>query len=130
LASYVKELLFDYAHGRLDIHQRIDLTMALEHLPKKDLELLDLYLAGYNAMEIAYDRGIQLSDVELSLEHILHFIEERTGYSDQQIIHKVVRLKKYSQRRINEFRVFLKRHSTQFMIHDTPIYRIQIQFDS
>lgn len=124
MAGLVKELLLDYSLNRLSIDMRSDITIAIQSALSSDVftindaRILNMYLAGYTAEEIALHFMIITTLVEDRLERILTAIEQYSGYTDESFIHKLESTNKYRKRSIHELDIFLKEHSKHYLAHD------------
>lgn len=118
MAAYVKEILIDYAAGKLDINQRIDIALAIESLIKskiinrKDLEILNAFLSGYCAEEIGITVFLSTETVASILIRLLTALEHASNYLDSDFVQKYE--KKYSPPQVNRMRQYLTKHSRTF----------------
>lgn len=124
MAGLVKELLLDYALNRLNVDMRSDLTIAIQSALLSDVftitdaKVLDMYLAGYTADEIAARFMMLTVLVEARLERIFTAIEEHSGYTDESFIHKLESTNKYRKGGIRELDRFLDLHGKSYTAHD------------
>ncbi len=130
-AAWTKQLLLDYGLNRLSIDQKSDIASAIHGLIQSrvlspmDVYILDLYVSGYTAVEIAetylFDYygsiiPLQTNDVENTLARVILAISTASGYTDDIIIE---RAKQHQIRtRVPKFITYLEQHSTNFMEHD------------
>jgi len=123
MAGLVKELLLDYALNRLNVDMRSDLTIAIQSallsFTQVDARMLNLYLSGYTAQEIAtmFIR-VTTADVEATLERMFTAIEEQSGYTDDNFIHKLESSNKYRKGGIRELNTFLGLHGKSYTAHE------------
>jgi hypothetical protein len=117
MAGLIKELLLDYALNRLHVDVRSDLTIAIQSallsFTQREALYLDMYLSGYNAIEIA-----ATEHVEGVLERIFTAIEEQSGYTDDNFIHRLELTKKYRKGGIRELHSFLALHGKSYIAHE------------
>lgn len=122
MAGLVKELLLDYALNRLSVDLRSDLTIALQSallsFTPREIKYLDMYLSGYNAVEIAAHYIQTTESVNKTLERIFIAIEETSGYTDENFIHKLELSKRYRKGGIRELDYFLSAHSKDYFSHE------------
>lgn len=101
---------------------RSDLTIAIQNalvsFTQRDVEYLNMYLSGYNAIEIAA-RYITTTDyIEKELERLFIAIEEHSGYTDQSFVHKLELTRKYRKGGIRDLNEFLIMHSKTYIAHE------------
>ena len=117
MAGWIKELLLDYGLNRLSIDQRSDISTAISSLISAgvftiyDIESLDMYISGYNAIEIAAHFHTTTDVIETNLTRILRAIETASGYTDTTFVHRV-------STRKNELSLFLIKHGQRFHTHE------------
>lgn len=122
MAGLVKELLLDYGLNRLSIDQRNDLSSAIQQLlsagvlKATDIYMLNAYISGYTATEIATMFIVTTDVIEQRLTDICSAIEFASGYTDHSFLQKV--RQKYTGIRLPDLRLFLKKHGTTFEGHD------------
>lgn len=127
MSALVKELLLDYALNRLNVDMRSDLTIAIQNALSSsaftyiDAKVLDMYLAGYTADEIAAQHMMLTVLVEARLERIFKAIEEHSGYTDEGFIHKLELTKKYRKGGMRELKLFLDEHSKHYVAHELEV---------
>lgn len=123
MAGLVKELLLDYALNRLNVDLRSDLTIAIQGallsgvFTTQDAAFLNLYLAGYSAVEIAQMYSTTTDKVEIVLERLFVAIEEQSGYTDEGFTRKIELTHKYRKSGIQELRSFLTSHGRKYITH-------------
>ena len=124
MAGLVKELLLDYALNRLNVDMRSDLTIAIQSallsgvFSKTDAAYLNLYLAGYSAVEIAQLYSTTTDKIEIVLERLFVAIEEQSGYTDEGLVRKLESSPKHYRRSgIQEMRNFLTAHGKRYITH-------------
>jgi hypothetical protein len=122
-SAWIKQLLLDYGLNRLSIDQKSDIVSAIDGLIKarvlsyNDLQILNLYISGYTATEIA-NMHIQSSTarIEAILTRVVMAIGTGSGYTDDQLVQ---RAKQHQIRtKMPKFITFLQQHSTTFTEHD------------
>lgn len=122
MAGLIKELLLDYALNRLHVDVRSDLTIAIQSallsFTQREALYLDMYLSGYNAIEIAARFIDTTEHVEVELERIFTAIEEHSGYTDENFIHRLELTKKYRKGGIRELHSFLALHGKSYTAHE------------
>lgn len=124
MSGLIKELLLDFAMGKLSIDLRSDIVSTIAGLQKQhilrdyDLSILDAYLSGYNAVEIAISQQCTTQEIETTLERVFSAIEHASGYTDHDFVNTTRLLKKYPAYRLPKMLEFLKRHGQQFITHD------------
>jgi hypothetical protein len=122
MAGLIKELLLDYALNRLHVDVRSDLTIAIQSallsFTQREALYLDMYLSGYNAIEIAARFIDTTEHVEGVLERIFTAIEEQSGYTDDNFIHRLELTKKYRKGGIRELHSFLALHGKSYIAHE------------
>jgi hypothetical protein len=127
MAGLVKELLLDYGLNRLSVDMRSDLTIAIQSalsssvFNTNDAKMLDLYLSGYTAEEIAVIMNMMTAKVNEYLWRIFTAIEEHSGYTDDGFIHKLELTHKYRKSGMRALGVFLEQHSQVYDIHELEV---------
>lgn len=122
MAGWIKELLLDYGLNRLSIDQRSDISTAINGLisagvlSSKDIQILNSYISGYNATEIAEQQTTTTDQIEQTLLRMFRAIEIASGYTDMTFIRRAGL--RYSQKRLPELSLFLMQHGTKFFNHD------------
>lgn len=122
MSGLIKELLLDYGMNRLSIDQRSDITTAIESLytanvlSNDDLIILNEYISGYTAIEIAHRYRRVTGEIENQLIRIFQAIEYASGYTDTNFVRRIE--KSYSRYKINRLNTFLMEHGKHFLIHD------------
>lgn len=118
MASLVKELLADLAHNRLDIDTRITLVSTLEHLclskafTKNDIILLNEFLCGYSAEELALRHFLSTETVISTLSRLCVAVEFHSGYLDQSLLDRWA--KKYTPQQVERAKDYLQKYSKEF----------------
>lgn len=124
MSAYCKELLLDLAMNRLPIELRTDLIVAIQDVinsrvfTRKEIEYLDMYLQGYDSVEIAQYYITTTEIVEQALSRIIEAIEHTSGYTDMLLYRKVQMLGKYSRSKLLIFKDFLMKHGEVFSIKE------------
>lgn len=127
MAALVKELLLDYALNRLTVDMRSDLTIAVQSalsssvFTYNDVRILNMYLSGYTAEEIALQFMIETRMIELQLQRIFTAIEAYSGYTDDEFIHKLELTKKYRKGGMRDLNAFLQEHSKHYTAHELEV---------
>lgn len=125
MAGWIKELLLDYGLNRLSIDQRSDISTAINDLinagvfKRQDIKILDLYIAGYTATEIAEQLITTTDMIEATLVRVFRAVESASGYTDSSFIRKASL--RYTERKLSDLSLFLAKHGQRFHTHDTPI---------
>lgn len=94
MSVYVRELLVDLAHGRLDVITRLDLLqglttlLATHQITPGDMYLLTKYISGVSVTELT---GIQ-PNAEERLIRALALLEHTTGYTDDTFLRRGLRV--------------------------------------
>lgn len=115
----VKELLHDLVHNKLDIDSRVVLVSAIEHIyksgvcTKKDILLLDLYLCGYSAEEIAMQSVLSTEVVISILARVITAIEHTSGYLDDLFLQRAAQT--HTPRQIKYAREYIEQHNKDFI---------------
>lgn len=125
MAGLIKELLLDYSLNRLSVDTRSDLTIAIQHaltsgaFKIRDITMLNLYLSGYTAKDIAA-MTVTLSEPEIEaiLERIFIAIEYTSGYTDEGLVHKLELTKRYRKSNLSKLELFLQDHGKHYTFHD------------
>lgn len=118
MAGLIKEILLDYGLDRLAIDQKNDIVMAINGLIKSkvisklDLYVLNLYLSGFTAEEIARQYYTTQDIIESTLYRLMQAIESASGYTDDSFIYKI------NKRRQSAAIAFLSTHGKTFSKHD------------
>lgn len=124
VAALCKELLFDLVSNKLSVEDRVSLNVAIEVLiksgavKKNELVLLDLYLSGYSAEEIAIVQFLSTETVINILSRLLIAIEYESGYLDELFVQKMSH--KYSPRQITLLKKYLEKHGRTFTYETIP----------
>lgn len=124
MPALIKELLLDYGLNRLNVDLRSDLTIAIQTaltssvFNNTDARVLNLYLSGYTAGEIALKYMMLTALVELRLERIFTAIEQYSGYTDSNFIKRLELTNKYRQGGIRDLSNFLVEHSKHYTRHE------------
>src|SRR5690349_19840198 len=127
MAGLIKELMLDYAMNRLSIDQRSDITTALQSLisagviPDNELKILNEYLSGYTAEEIAIEQYTTTEVIEKILGRLFIALETASGYTDEGFTERVKQMS-YPKTKIKLFSSFLNIYGAQFINHE-PIAR-------
>lgn len=123
MAGLIKELLLDASLNRISVDLRSDLIISIQSafaskvLNSKDIKILDYYLEGYTADEIAAIYTTTTSDIEEILARIFTTIEGHSGYTDDGFIRKIETSKKYRKSGIRALRLFLQQHGKEYRKH-------------
>lgn len=124
MAGLIKQLLLDYAINRLPFEQKTDIATAIHSLQQSkvlsnsDMLLLDDYLSGYTAKEIAEQRTDITENIEQNLMRIIHAIEHASGYTDKKFIRRIEQNKKYSKTKIEVLEFYLQKYGKRFISHE------------
>jgi hypothetical protein len=124
MAGLVKELLLDYSLNRLNVDIKSDLTIAIQNtlisgvFNFNDAQMLNMYLSGYTSNEIALLFMLNTEIIDIQLERIFTAIEQYSGYTDDNFIHKLEMTHKYRKGGIRDLTIFLEEHSTVYGKHD------------
>jgi hypothetical protein len=127
MAALIKELLLDYALNRLSVDMRSDLTIAIQNALSSrvftlmDIQYLNQYLSGYTASEIALQHNMLTVEIEEILERVFTAIEEYSGYTDTNFIHKLEMTNKYRKSGLNDMNTFLIEHSKHYITHELEV---------
>lgn len=120
MAGLIKELYIDYSLNRLSLEEKSDLSVAVITayrsgvLSGYDLRILDYYLQGYSAEEIAV-KEIEVSTViESILIRIFIILETVSGYTDERFIERIMSTKLYSRAKINALKTYVHTHGETF----------------
>lgn len=119
--------MLDYAMNRLSIDQRSDITSALQSLinagviPNKELYILNRYVSGYTAEEIAIEQYTTTEQIETLLERLFTALEAASGYTDDSFTERVKQMH-YPKTKLSLFRSFLSIYGSGFLTHE-PIAR-------
>lgn len=117
MAAVVKELYIDLIRGRVDVITAVDLHIAINRLLDTNqistlhILLLNSYSAGYTLDELQ-SRYPQAEDM---LIQILALLEAESGYSDDELIQRAIRIKPY--------------HSKLVDVHRSRLYEWGRKFD-
>ena len=123
MAGLIKELLLDASLNRIPVDMRSDLIISIQSaftskvLSSQDIKILDYYLEGYSANEIAEMRITTTEEIENTLERIFTTIEGHSGYTDESFMRKLETSKKYRKSGIRALRLFLQQHSKEYRKH-------------
>lgn len=121
MAGLIKEILLDYGLNRLSIDQRSDISSAINELitagviKPKELQVLDMYIAGYTAKEIAEHYITTTDKIEAILTRLCQAIEYASGYTDSGLVKRVKTKDMY---KLGELHSFLLKHGTKFFTHE------------
>jgi hypothetical protein len=124
MAGLLKELLLDYGLHRLPIDQRNDISTAITSLytagviTNDDLRILNTYLSGYNAEEIASMFSLHADDIEQTLTRVIEAIETASGYTDDDFVYRVIKSTKYPKTKIGALGVYLRYYGRRFDTHE------------
>jgi len=120
--GWLKELMLDYGLNRLGVDQRSDISNAISSLYLAgvfsyfDLHVLNDYIAGYNAPEIAQIYNTTTDIIEQTLTRMLTAISTVSGYTDERFINTIAN--QYTSVRKARLIEFLSKHGQRFFIHD------------
>lgn len=124
MSALVRELLLDYSLNKLNVDTQSDLSIAIQTalsssvFNSDDAKMLNLYLSGYTASEIASIMNTLTAKVNEHLQRIFTAIEEHSGYTDNGFIHKLEMTKKYRKGGIYTLTLFLEQHSQVYEKHE------------
>lgn len=124
MAGIIKELMLDFSLNRLNVDMRSDLIVAIQSIllshtfTYREIEYLNMYLSGYNAIEIAAHYLKHTEEIEAVLERVFSAIEHESGYTDQSFIHKLELSNKYRKGKIRDLSSFLVLHGKSYLTHD------------
>lgn len=116
MSALMKELLIDYADGKVDKEMAFDIEQALDHLPTIRKQLLLLYSYGYSSEELAQAIAhpkLTKQVIDLMLAYSVEKIAVILRISDKTLITYAKR-NGYAKSKIPEFEVYLTQHSKQF----------------
>ncbi len=124
MSGLIKEYLLDMSLNRLPVDMKSDLAIAIQNVYKsgvfsiREFEYLDLYLAGYNAIEIAARYNTLTQSIESTLERLFIAIEEQSGYTDDGFIRRLEINRQHRLSGIRELKLLLMAHGKKFQNHD------------
>jgi len=120
--GWLKELILDYGLNRLSIDQKSDLSNAISTLYTSgifaytDLRILNDYVSGYTAPEIALRHMTTTDVIENILNRMFTAISTVSGYTDERFIESFAR--QYPITRKQKLAEFLLKHGQRFFTHD------------
>lgn len=123
MSGLMKELLLDYAMNKVSTDLRTDITTAIANLQSArslsntDIHILNTYLMGYTANEIAAALYKSAEDIESTLYRIVKAIEYASGYTDNDLVTKITR-QGYARSKVAKFEIFIDKHGKEYRAHD------------
>lgn len=124
MAGLIKELLLDYSQNKLSVEQQSDITIAIQQCIASglyttvDVTLLDLFLQGYDAVEIAKKYELNQVKIEAALSKVFRILEQVSDYTDEAFIKRIESLHKYPESKVATMANFLNKHGNQFNTHE------------
>jgi len=124
MSGVIKELMLDFSLNRLSVDMRSDLIVAIQTVlashvfTYQEIEYLNMYLSGYNAIEIAAHYLKHTEEIESTLERIFTAIEHQSGYTDQNFIHKLELSNRYRKGKLRDLSTFLVLHGKSYLAHE------------
>lgn len=116
MSALMKELLIDYANGKVAKEMAFDIEQALDHLPTLRKQLLLLYSYGYSSEELAQAIAhpkLTKQVIDLMLTYSVEKIAAILRVSDKSLVNYAKR-NGYAKSKMSEFEEYLLRHSKQF----------------
>lgn len=116
MAAYIRELCRDYAVGRIDHLEAIDIEIGVQRLRAKEviqpvhLAVVRRYLAGYTVAELQFD----YPNVEELLVSFFSALADEIGYSDERVVQQALRRNPAYARTIDAYRRKLEQYGRTF----------------